>query len=106
MDHSAAPNDQQPLTLLSVVIPCRDEEGCIASTVQHLHIELKLHQVPHEIVAVDDGSSDDTWNILQALQEGIPNLRPVKNEGAHGFGRAVTVGLENMQGDAAVIMMA
>ena len=46
-----------PLTKLSIVIPARDEEGCIASTVEHLHLELQLHGVPHEIVVVDDGST-------------------------------------------------
>lgn len=94
------------LTLLSVVIPCRDEEGCIASTVEHLYIELQLHQVPHEIVAVDDGSSDSTWRILRSLAERIPTLRPVQNDGLHGFGRAVICGLNAMRGDCAVIMMA
>ena len=53
------------LQLLSVVMPARDEEGCIASTVEHLHLELRLHEVPHEIVVVDDGSTDRTWQILQ-----------------------------------------
>jgi dolichol-phosphate mannosyltransferase len=53
------------LKLLSVVIPARDEEGCIASTIEHLHLELSLHAVPHEIVVVDDGSTDSTWQILQ-----------------------------------------
>ena len=33
------------LSLLSVVIPARDEEGCIASTLEHLHVELRLHEV-------------------------------------------------------------
>jgi hypothetical protein len=33
----------RPLTLLSVVIPARDEEGCIASTIEHLHPELALY---------------------------------------------------------------
>jgi Glycosyltransferases involved in cell wall biogenesis len=51
------------LELLSVVIPARDEEGCIASTVERLHHELRLNDVPHEIVVVDDGSHDRTWKI-------------------------------------------
>ena len=56
-----------PLSLLTVVIPARDEEGCIASTVEHLHIELRLRNVPHEIIVVDDGSTDGTWKILTEL---------------------------------------
>jgi dolichol-phosphate mannosyltransferase len=101
------PSDARgPLRLLSVVIPARDEEGCISATVEHLHVELRLHGVPHEIVVVDDGSSDRTWELLLDLQKRLPQLRPVQNTGLHGFGRAVIFGLDHMAGDAAVIMMA
>jgi dolichol-phosphate mannosyltransferase len=94
------------LKCLSVIIPARDEAGCIASTVEHLSLELRLHNVPHEIVVVDDGSSDETWAILQKLKEGISVLSPVQNNGQHGFGRAIIHGLDQMKGDAAVVMMA
>jgi len=158
------------LSLLSVIIPARDEEGCIASTVEHLHLELDLRGVPHEIIVVDDGSTDRTWQILQeeaARLNGVPRkmedrssevgnsraegavtqvsnsgldaaathlrpsasgsalpsdthvsdsslslpeprevLRAIRNPGPHGFGRAITCGLDTMKGDAAVIMMA
>src|SRR6202035_5705332 len=90
----------KPLQLLSVVIPARDEEGCVASTVEHLHIELRLRNVPHEIVVVDDGSTDQTWEILEELKTRIPNLIPTQNPGPHGFGRAVARGLSTMSGDA------
>jgi dolichol-phosphate mannosyltransferase len=96
----------EPLKLLSIVLPARDEAGCIASTVSHLNLELKLHNVPHEIVVVDDGSKDDTWKILQELPAQIPQVRPVQNLGAHGFGRAIIKGLDSMTGDCVVIMMA
>jgi dolichol-phosphate mannosyltransferase len=99
-------NENRALQLLSVVIPARDEEGCIASTVEHLHVELRLNQVPHEIVVVDDGSSDRTWQILQEARERISELRPIRNPGPHGFGRAIAFGLRHMTGDAVVIMMA
>ena len=91
---------------LSIVIPARDEEGCIASTVEHLHVELRLHDVPHEIVVVDDGSSDRTWEILNELKSRIPVVSTVRNQEQHGFGRAVICGLDHMSGDAAVVMMA
>jgi len=109
MGNAVVPVNQlaaDPLSLLSIVIPARDEEGCIRSTVEHLHLELNLHQVPHEIVVVDDGSSDTTWQILTDLRERIPELHPVQNAGLHGFGRAIIHGLDNMRGDAVVIMMA
>ena len=104
MDNTPVPSE--PLSLLSIVIPARDEEGCVRSTVEHLHLELSLHNVPHEIVVVDDGSTDTTWQILCDLQQRIPELHPTQNTGLHGFGRAIIWGLDHMQGDAVAIMMA
>ena len=95
-----------PLSKLSVVIPARNEDGCIASTVEHLHVELRLHKVPHEIIVVDDGSTDTTWQVLSEISSRIPELRPSRNDGAHGFGRAIVHGLDHSTGDALVIMMA
>lgn len=94
------------LKLLSVVIPARDEEGCIQSTIEHLHLELRLHNVPHEIVVVDDGSSDRTAAVVTSLSERIREVQLVSNRRPHGFGRAINLGLQKMTGDAVVIMMA
>lgn len=95
-----------PLTLLSVVIPARDEEKALPTTIEHLHLEFRLNNIPHEIVVVDDGSTDNTWKVLEELRERIPAVRPIQNTGEHGFGRAVICGLRSMKGDAVVVMMA
>lgn len=94
------------LSLLSIVIPARNEEEALPSTISHLHLELELQKVPHEIVVVDDGSTDRTWEVLQAISDKMPELHPIRNEGKNGFGRAIQLGLREMRGDAVVIMMA
>jgi dolichol-phosphate mannosyltransferase len=95
-----------PLARLTVVIPARDEEACVATTVEHLHEELRVHDIPHEIIVVDDGSRDRTYAVLVELKNRIPELRPLQNTGPHGFGRAIVFGLDRISGDGVVIMMA
>ncbi len=94
------------LTLYSVIIPARDEEESLPSTVRDLHAVFSREQIPHEIVVVDDGSRDRTWTVLEDLKREIPTLAPVRNPGPHGFGRAIVYGLNHSKGDAVVIMMA
>ncbi len=106
MTTSPAKAAGEQLRLLSVVIPAHNEEGCVAGTIEHLYTEFQLHGIPHEIVVVDDGSTDSTWNVLQNESSRIPTLRAVQNNGLHGFGRAVIYGINHAQGDAVVIMMA
>ena len=103
---SRQPEGSSPLQLLSIVIPARDEEECIASTVEHLHVELRLQNINHEIVVVDDGSTDATWSTLQKAKANMPNLVPIQSPAPHGFGRAIIRGLDQSHGDAVVIMMA
>jgi dolichol-phosphate mannosyltransferase len=95
-----------PLTLYSIVIPAHNEEESLPHTVRDIQAAMQSAGVPHEIVVVDDGSSDRTWAVLQELKLTVPTLAPVKNPGLHGFGRAVLCGLGHMKGDACVIMMA
>lgn len=98
--------NREPLRVLTVIIPAQNEESCIASTVEHLYVELRINEIEHEIIVVDDGSTDETWRALTATGERVPTLVPVQNTGEHGFGRAITLGIDHMRGDAAVIMMA
>ena len=94
------------LKLFSVVVPARDEEESLPSTLRAIYQEFVREEVPHEIVVVDDGSRDNTWAVLQSLKAEIPTLVPVQNPGPNGFGRAVIYGFGQIKGDGVVIMMA
>ena len=94
------------LKLYSVVIPARDEEESLPETLRGIYETFQTEGIVHEILVIDDGSSDGTWNTLQQLKNIFPTLRSFRNEEEHGFGRAIVYGLSRVQGDAVVIMMA
>lgn len=92
---------------LSIVIPARNESGNIRQTLRALCEHLiagDLHDF--EIVVVNDGSADDTAAQILAEQSRDTRIRLVTNSGRHGFGRAVSLGLDCITGEAAVIYMA
>src|SRR6516225_7603980 len=91
---------------LSVVMPARNEEGCIVETVIGIIATLRRESILHEIVVVNDGSTDSTESILLALAEEEPALRVITNYGRHGFGMAIRLGLDHAKGDAVAVMMA
>ena len=91
---------------LSVVIPAYNEEGSIEETVQALHFTLTEEKIDHEILVVNDHSSDHTEDILLELESKIPNLRHINNPTPNGFGYAVRCGLNNFSGDSVALVMA
>jgi dolichol-phosphate mannosyltransferase len=92
--------------LLSVVIPCHNEDEAIGATVRAITRELDAHEIPHEIVCVNDHSTDRTAAVLDALNAEDSRWRSVSNERAGGFGLAVRAGINSIQGDVVAIMMA
>jgi dolichol-phosphate mannosyltransferase len=91
---------------LSVVIPAHNEEGSIEKTVLDITDILCGETIDHEIVVVNDNSQDQTEAIVRRLNEQNPRIRLVNNSPPHGFGFAVRKGLDSMEGDAVVIVMA
>jgi dolichol-phosphate mannosyltransferase len=91
---------------LSVVIPAHNEEGSIGRTVEALALTLQREAIPHEIIVVDDASSDGTAAEVNDLTERHPGVRCVPNPRSGGFGYAVRAGLDVYTGDAVAIVMA
>lgn len=92
---------------LSIVIPARNEEGNVGKTIGLLRDHLdKAGITTFEILVVDDGSSDRTFEIVMAESQRDERVRVVRNTGRNGYGRAVACGLNNFTGDAVVVYMA
>jgi dolichol-phosphate mannosyltransferase len=91
---------------LSVVIPAHNEEGSIVSTLLALRTILRAENIDHEILVVNDNSSDQTESCLKNLSQEYAELRYINNAPPNGFGFAVRRGLEHFQGDAVAIYMA
>lgn len=91
---------------LSLVMPARNEEGCIPTTIERFTSVLRASGIPYEIVVVDDGSTDSTPELLRQLAVRHSEVVPVSNRGRHGFGMAIRCGLDHISGDAIAIVMA
>jgi dolichol-phosphate mannosyltransferase len=92
--------------MLSVVVPARDEAGCIVETVGRLLDTLRRNHVPCEIVVVDDGSTDDTAALVERMAARDAAVVLVRNRDRHGFGMAVRAGIERSTGSAVAVFMA
>jgi dolichol-phosphate mannosyltransferase len=91
--------------LLSVIVPCFNEEAVIHETHKRLSAVLRTLPVDEfEIVYVNDGSRDNTVQMLRALQAGDPAVRVVSFSRNFGHQVAVTAGLEHASGDAVVLI--
>jgi dolichol-phosphate mannosyltransferase len=91
---------------LSVIVPAHNEAGCIGSTVEDLYVELHRQGIEHEIIVINDHSTDQTEAVLQDLAKSIPTLCYLNNSNPDGLGLAVRYGLECFSGDAVTVYMA
>jgi glycosyltransferase involved in cell wall biosynthesis len=88
--------------LLTVVIPMYNEEDALALLVERLRPVLDGLAAPYEVVAVDDGSTDDTARLLGELRHGWPQLRVIRLRRNAGHQAALTAGLHGARGSYVV----
>lgn len=94
----------KPAVDLSVVLPVYNEAGSLSALIPEISSVLRELGRPYEIVAVDDGSSDDSVGVLRRLQEDEPNLRVVQFRRNFGQTAAFAAGFDYARGDLIVTM--
>lgn len=85
------------------VVPCFNEQDNVASTVQSIRSAMGSVR-PFEIVLVDDGSSDLTWERMQELAQDDPRIRPVHNTVNLGLGGAYKRGVAVAQAEYVIMV--
>jgi len=90
--------------LLSVVVPCFNEQEVIRETHRRLTAALRRLEADYEILYVDDGSRDETPAILREIQAGDGHVRVVRFSRNFGHQIAVTAGMDHAGGDAVVLI--
>ena len=90
---------------LSIIIPAHNEEDGIAQAIGDVINELNKEKIQYEIVVVNDNSSDNTKNVVEALMRRYSDIRLVNRQPPCGFGRAVKDGLSYARGDVVGIVM-
>lgn len=90
--------------LVSVIVPCFDEEAVLTLTHQRLTAVLSALPDPWEVIYVDDGSRDGTWSIIAGICAGQPRARGLALSRNFGHQRAVSAGLDYARGRTAVLI--
>ena len=87
---------------LTIVIPAHNEEEVIGDTLERLEAELTI---PHEVVVVNDHSTDGTADVVRRTASGWPHVRLIDNPLPGGFTNAIKAGFNDVtEGAIATVM--
>lgn len=92
------------MSRLSVVLPAYNEEQMLAKTCRTLKKILDLAEINYEMVIVDDGSTDQTWKIIEETAEKDRNVTGVHFSRNFGKEAAIVAGLAQASGNAVAVM--
>ena len=93
------------MTKLSIVIPCYNEEACLDVLYARVAaVARAAARDAHEIVLIDDGSRDATWEKLRAIAAADPRVTAIGLSRNHGHQLALTAGLDLCRGEHILIL--
>lgn len=90
--------------MVSILIPCYNEEAVIPVLYERLRAAADTWSYPYEVVVVDDGSSDASWNLLTMISQRDPRWKIIRFSRNFGHQAALSAALFHAQGDCAVLI--
>lgn len=89
---------------ISVVIPLFNEAESLPELMQWIDRVMQTHNYSYEVIMVDDGSKDNSWQTIQSLRTTYPSLKGIKFQRNYGKSAALNEGFKMAKGDIVVTM--
>ncbi|MGN6294127.1 MAG: glycosyltransferase [Chitinophagaceae bacterium] len=89
---------------ISVVIPLLNEEESLPELTAWIEKVMQENQYSYEVIFVDDGSTDDSWNVIEQLREKNHNVKGIKFQRNYGKSAGLNEGFKAAQGDVIITM--
>src|SRR5690349_10839304 len=89
---------------LSIVIPLIDEAESLPELTAWIEKVMLENKFSYEIIFVDDGSSDNSWEVIERLQAANPNIKGIKFQRNYGKSAGLNEGFRNASGDVVITM--
>jgi len=89
---------------ISLVIPLKDEEESLPELSEWISRVMKENNFTYEIIFVDDGSTDNSWKVIEELRNKNENIKGVKFQRNYGKSAGLNEGFRTAQGDVIITM--
>ena len=89
---------------ISVVIPLLDENGSLKELHDWIASVMQSNHLSYEIIFIDDGSSDDSWQIIYLLSQKDPSVKGIRFSKNYGKSQALHAGFEMAKGKVVITM--
>lgn len=89
---------------ISIVVPLLNEEESLPELVEWIDRVMASNNFSHEIILIDDGSSDSSWSVIESLSTKFNSVRGIKFRRNYGKSAALYVGFEAAKGDVVITM--
>ena len=89
---------------ISVVIPLYNEDESLPELTAWIERVMAANHFTYEIIMVDDGSSDNSWALIETLSTQNEHIRAIKFRRNYGKSAALHCGFQNAQGDVVITM--
>ena len=95
----AAPVPDARTVDVSVLVPAKDESGNLPEFMRQAAEAFATSDVRYEVIVIDDGSEDDTWDVLEGLAEQYAFLRLARHRVRRGIADALRTGYLRARGE-------